>query len=543
MISHERFDTAELDRALMSVLSVNPDSFILLRVGLSLGGDWDGNPGKMWLDKNPDDRWKAVNGSTGNEDTVSWASDKWFKDNNGYDALGILSKIIDYINSDPYYAARVVGYHPCVGEWFEPYCREKGADASVTNTKKFRAWLKDKYKTDAALKAAWADGTATLAGAAVPDVPGNGGRTETRSLLTEKSDTRTIDFYEYTQWLVASRIKEFNKLVKQKTNNRCLTVAFYGYEMEVVTPLSGHNAVEALLQDKNMDALVSPISYHDRNEGGLGGFMSPVDAVQSAGKLWIVEDDIRLLNNPDDPDASYNPAAGSVAAALEIHKREMGALLIRGAGTWFMDLWGSGWLDHPDIWKNIGNLYPLYTSYTGKMTVSSGDKTAFRPQVAVILDEDGSYRYAMPMKTGFDSLSRIGLGQEFVDTVTGLMSSIFDLLWKCGVQTLLFLSGLQSVPSSFYEAASVEGASSWEKFWKITFPSIAPILLIGIVYTIVDSFTYYGNNIMLRAISPALDNLRYSYAAAMSLTYSAMVMAVLGLVFLLVGRRIIYTER
>lgn len=264
----------------------------------------------MWLDKNPDDRWKAVNGSTGNEDTVSWASDKWFKDNNGYDALGILSKIIDYINSDPYYAARVVGYHPCVGEWFEPYCREKGADASVTNTKKFRAWLKDKYKTDAALKAAWADGTATLASAAVPDVPGNGGRTETRSLLTEKSDTRTIDFYEYTQWLVASRIKEFNKLVKQKTNNRCLTVAFYGYEMEVVTPLSGHNAVEALLQDKNMDALVSPISYHDRNEGGLGGFMSPVDAVQSAGKLWIVEDDIRLLNNPDDPDASYNPAAG-----------------------------------------------------------------------------------------------------------------------------------------------------------------------------------------------------------------------------------------
>ena len=140
-------------------------------------------------------------------------------------------------------------------------------------------------------------------------------------------------------------------------------------------------------------------------------------------------------------------------------------------------------------------------------------------------------------------LSRIGLGQEFVDTVTGLMSSIFDLLWKCGVQTLLFLSGLQSVPSSFYEAASVEGASSWEKFWKITFPSIAPILLIGIVYTIVDSFTYYGNNIMLRAISPALDNLRYSYAAAMSLTYRAMVMAVLGLVFLLVGRRIIYTER
>ena len=133
-------------------------------------------------------------------------------------------------------------------------------------------------------------------------------------------------------------------------------------------------------------------------------------------------------------------------------------------------------------------------------------------------------------------LSRIGLGQEFVDTVTGLMSSIFDLLWKCGVQTLLFLSGLQSVPSSFYEAASVKGASSWEKFWKITFPSIAPVYHCGFLHVLRQQHHAEGHlagagqsAVFLRG-GDVPDIQRHGHGRA-------------GLVFLLVGRRIIYTER
>ena len=123
------------------------------------------------------------------------------------------------------------------------------------------------------------------------------------------------------------------------------------------------------------------------------------------------------------------------------------------------------------------------------------------------------------------------------------MNSIFDIAWKCGVQILLFIGGLQSIPQSFYEAANVEGATSWEKFWKITFPMLTPILLTGAVYTVIDSFTFYGNNIMLKAIKPAFDNFNYSYAAAMSILYSVMVLLVLGVVFIILGRRVTYTER
>jgi len=159
---------------------------------------------------------------------------------------------------------------------------------------------------------------------------------------------------------------------------------------------------------------------------------------------------------------------------------------------------------------------------------------------ASIMNSNGSF---IQMTAVSDMLTRTGLSTGVVSVITDMMSRIFDMIWKCGVQSLLFLGALQSVSPSFYEAASVEGASAWEKFWKITFPSITPILLIGIVYTIIDSFTYYGNNIMLKSIGPALKNLQYSYAAAMSIVYSALVMVLLGLVFWIVGRRITYTER
>ena len=142
-----------------------------------------------------------------------------------------------------------------------------------------------------------------------------------------------------------------------------------------------------------------------------------------------------------------------------------------------------------------------------------------------------------------DMLQSFGLDYRVTSFISTTMGSIVDLTWKCGVQVLLFLGGLQSVPSSFYEAASVEGATAWEKFWKITFPMLTPILLTGIIYTIVDSFTYYGNNIMLKSIRPAFDNLDYAYASAMSIVYSLMVMVILGIVFLFIGRKVTYIEK
>ena len=61
---------------------------------------------------------------------------------------------------------------------------------------------------------------------------------------------------------------------------------------------------------------------------------------------------------------------------------------------------------------------------------------------------------------------------------------------------LIFLAGLQSISPAIYESVQSDGATSWETFWKITFPMISPMILVNAVYTIIDSFTTDSNTVM-----------------------------------------------
>lgn len=70
------------------------------------------------------------------------------------------------------------------------------------------------------------------------------------------------------------------------------------------------------------------------------------------------------------------------------------------------------------------------------------------------------------------------------------------VLWFSGVQILLFLAGRQTISGSAYESARIDGASPWEVFWKITLPAMAPFILLNLIYTVVDLFTYPFNPIM-----------------------------------------------
>lgn len=67
-------------------------------------------------------------------------------------------------------------------------------------------------------------------------------------------------------------------------------------------------------------------------------------------------------------------------------------------------------------------------------------------------------------------------------------AKIYDIVTYSGVQILIFLAALQSVPKHLYEAAQMEGATKYEMFWKITFPMVSPMMLPAAVYTVVDSF-------------------------------------------------------
>lgn len=101
-----------------------------------------------------------------------------------------------------------------------------------------------------------------------------------------------------------------------------------------------------------------------------------------------------------------------------------------------------------------------------------------------------------------------------------LFSQIIFMLWFSGVQVVLYLAGLQKLDQSMYEAAQIDGANAWESFWKITLPSLRPMIIVSIVYTIVTLATFANNPIILWISSVMFNpNLGYGYASALAWVY------------------------
>lgn len=97
--------------------------------------------------------------------------------------------------------------------------------------------------------------------------------------------------------------------------------------------------------------------------------------------------------------------------------------------------------------------------------------------------------YSANMVSVDDIVKLLDISGEVADFITSTISKIFDLVWNCGIQIVLFLAGLQSVPSSLYEASKVEGATKWEEFWFITFPMLSRVTLLVAVFTMVELIT------------------------------------------------------
>ncbi len=89
-----------------------------------------------------------------------------------------------------------------------------------------------------------------------------------------------------------------------------------------------------------------------------------------------------------------------------------------------------------------------------------------------------------------------GLGSGILDVVAQVISEVQDIVMASGLQIIVFLTGLQSIPGSLYEAADIEGCTRWESFWKITFPLISPLLIVNIIYSVIDFFMKTDNEVM-----------------------------------------------
>ncbi len=134
-----------------------------------------------------------------------------------------------------------------------------------------------------------------------------------------------------------------------------------------------------------------------------------------------------------------------------------------------------------------------------------------------------------------------GFGDSFTDLLTSITSDILNLVWKCGIQIIIFLSALQGIPASAKEAAAIEGATAWEFFWKITLPYISPMILVNIVYTVIDAFTDPTNQVMERMLSVQTE-WKYGYSAAMAWSYFGIILVALGIIFAIMNKLVWYDD-
>jgi oligogalacturonide transport system permease protein len=114
-----------------------------------------------------------------------------------------------------------------------------------------------------------------------------------------------------------------------------------------------------------------------------------------------------------------------------------------------------------------------------------------------------------------------------------LLTSFILILWFSGVQILIYLSSLQKVDRSIYEAAAIDGASGWESFWKITLPSLATATLVNAIYTIV-TLSHFSENKVIRYIYDQTYDVQggIGYASAMAFIYFGVMIVLLTIVYL-----------
>lgn len=111
-----------------------------------------------------------------------------------------------------------------------------------------------------------------------------------------------------------------------------------------------------------------------------------------------------------------------------------------------------------------------------------------------------------------------------------LPSLILMSLWSVGASTLIYLAGLQGVPTDLYNAVEVDGGGAWAKFWTVTIPQMSPVIFYNLILGIIAGFQVFAQPLIMTNGGPrystlfvvlylyqnAFTNFRMGYASAIA---------------------------
>lgn len=154
-------------------------------------------------------------------------------------------------------------------------------------------------------------------------------------------------------------------------------------------------------------------------------------------------------------------------------------------------------------------------------------------QSTIILSIDGTF-----IATVLEAIS-----EQAVEYADFIFQNFIIILWMTGVPIVLFISGLQKIDRSLYEAAEIDGANKWQALWTVTFPLIKSVILIACLFTIVQIATIditwinpiksSGDSANPGIVELMSSGSNYGLAAAMAWVQTLIVLIFVGIVFLL----------
>lgn len=369
----ETYDFAELDRISDKVLAANPKALLVPRIKIETCG-W-------WARKHPDHQIVYDDGS---QPRVPCISSRLYREM----VVKFLTAFTRHMCEK--YPERFAGVHPSAQtscEWFY-----WGSLSRPLNG------------YDPCTREAWRNWCAAqgLPNAANAEVPSAAARREvSRGLLRDPiRDREVIAFSQFQQEEMVDFMAAVAKACREASDGKKLVLFFYGYPWEFAghfqgPAVTGHLGLQRLLDRAadDIDILCSPISYADREWGACGLSMSATETVMRHGVLWLWEDDTRTFLEPDKVGSANMGVCHNLKETQEVLRRNTAQEILRGFGSWWMDLSGTGWFDSPELWSVMRGLGRLDHEMLER-------KAPFAPEVATIVDERSLLAVARGDATG-----------------------------------------------------------------------------------------------------------------------------------------------
>ena len=345
---------------------------------------------KGWAKKYPDElvgyarKTKLKHEYAGNAVAPSLASEVYRKEERAFwKAFG------EYVRNQPW-RRRLIMVHCAVGGSGDgmPCGCHCMPDTGKRMTEKFRVALKAKYKTDDALRKAWADETVTLETATVPDEKQRHGSGRFMKDPADPRDVRVSDYYECYHSVLEDFSIDMGRAIK-KALPGVLAGAYYGEVILGYTPEGTPTKFDRIMSTRALDYFYSTVRDYNLTDGLYRVLVPPM---RDAGMFASVEGDVRVHTGLDHGEMQWR------CKTPEESRSTVGKFVCNSL------IWGTGWqvldfgLNRRVRWFDCPEaLEPLAAGIKAwKRHYAAGD-TALAADIAVVIDPDMMWRNGYPL--------------------------------------------------------------------------------------------------------------------------------------------------